>query len=707
MGDKVLRAVFLSSLMMILSLSVGMPLLNELNESNTTLNSDSQPQDSAWNVEVFPISNSDCESIDLSSEITYHTCRSTHPEAGSFYAVFDGQKMNYFNDANFGDRALENHAITLDQNGHVHLAYISKTWVTYGSDPLGAGYEVHSVHYAYFNGTSWENRVVISDSTEERSWWAESFGSLQLAVETGVQVHLTYVHRLDEGSIVDHIKHWKLENEETVNITIASTPWNGNELTPTFLEMNPQGRLYLTYYNNDGLALMVKNPNTTAWFGNEIDIASEVALPMWSDDRRSFAPHSSALGFNEQLHICHYDTENESLMYTTNLTSLTQFASNGVPIQWSTTTISANSSIQTGMLCSLEVDHNGDVHLFYGRHNDTTSALMHAGLHDGSWYLSELYNGHECEQNGLSCSTGSLPIYSESKAYVRAGNEMLQISLDENYENRTDYDNDGMVNRDDAFPFDDSEQSDHDLDGIGDNADIDDDNDGVDDLTDLFPFNELEQIDSDGDGIGDYADLDDDNDGYADETDMFPMDSTENNDTDNDGIGNNADIDDDDDGWSDTVEDECMSDPLDKTDTPPDLNSNSICDQIENYTYVPETKTEQNSNTMLIGTAGILMLILSVVVVRFLKRSRNEDEDWFEEEEELYEEMTRSSPPAAKKDLASSVKSQADPEQVDSWEDLPDGEWLENDADGTHWYRTNDGVHWYSTDDGYRIWDES
>ena len=96
-----------------------------------------------------------CESIDLSSEITYYTCRSTHPDAGSFYAVFDGQKLNYFNDANFGDRTLENHAITLDQNGHVHLAYISKTWMTYGSDPLGAGYEVHSVHYAYFNGTSW------------------------------------------------------------------------------------------------------------------------------------------------------------------------------------------------------------------------------------------------------------------------------------------------------------------------------------------------------------------------------------------------------------------------------------------------------------------------------------------------------------------------------------------------------------------------
>ena len=428
---------------------------------------------------------------------------------------------------------------------------------------------------------------------------------------------------------------------------------------------------------------------------------------MWSDDRRSFAPHSSVLGLNEQLHICHYDTETEALMYTTNSSSLTQFALNEVPIQWSTTTISVNSSIQTGMLCSLEVDHNGDVHLFYAHHNDNQSALFHAVLHDGSWYLSELYNDQGCEQNGLHCQTGSLPIYSESKAYVLAGNEMLQIDLDEDYENRTDYDNDGVINRDDAFPYNDSEQSDYDLDGIGDNADIDDDNDGVDDLTDLFPLNELEQIDSDGDGIGDYADLDDDNDGYADEVDKFPVDSTENNDTDSDGIGNNADTDDDGDGWSDTVEGECMSDPLNKTDTPPDLNSNSICDLIENYTYVPETNTEQSSNTMLFGTAGIFLLILSALVVLILKRLKNEDEDWFEEEEELYEVMTRSSPPVAKNDFPTAVASRAYPDLVDSWEDLPDGEWLENDDDGTHWYRTKDGVHWYSTDDGYRVWDES
>ena len=43
---------------------------------------------------------------------------------------------------------------------------------------------------------------------------------------------------------------------------------------------------------------------------------------------------------------------------------------------------------------------------------------------------------------------------------------------------------------------------------------------------------------------------------------------------------------------------------------------------------------------------------------------------------------------------------------VSDWEDLPDGEWLENDERGVHWYLTNDGAHWFSTEDGYRLWIE-
>ena len=260
MGDKVLKSIFLS-LMILLSLCVGITSLNEVDYNNSNLDSYSQPQYSSSNIEVFNISNSDCESIDYSTEVGYYACKLIHPNAGSFYGVFDGNQMNYFSKAGFGSRGLENHAITQDNGGNIHLAYISKEWVTYGSDPLGAGYEVQNVNYAYFNGTNWENQVVISDSTEERSWWDESFGSLQLAVESGGKVHLTYVHRIDGENINDYFKHWTLENENTSNFTITSTPWNANELSATSLNMDSENRLYLTYYNNHGLSLIIKHPN--------------------------------------------------------------------------------------------------------------------------------------------------------------------------------------------------------------------------------------------------------------------------------------------------------------------------------------------------------------------------------------------------------------------------------------------------------------
>ena len=43
---------------------------------------------------------------------------------------------------------------------------------------------------------------------------------------------------------------------------------------------------------------------------------------------------------------------------------------------------------------------------------------------------------------------------------------------------------------------------------------------------------------------------------------------------------------------------------------------------------------------------------------------------------------------------------------VSDWEELPDGEWLESDEHGVHWYLTNDGQHWHSIEDGYRLWVE-
>ena len=43
---------------------------------------------------------------------------------------------------------------------------------------------------------------------------------------------------------------------------------------------------------------------------------------------------------------------------------------------------------------------------------------------------------------------------------------------------------------------------------------------------------------------------------------------------------------------------------------------------------------------------------------------------------------------------------------VSTWEELPEGVWLDNDEYGVHWYQANDGTYWHSTDDGYRVWEE-
>jgi len=65
---------------------------------------------------------------------------------------------------------------------------------------------------------------------------------------------------------------------------------------------------------------------------------------------------------------------------------------------------------------------------------------------------------------------------------------------------------------------------DHDGDGTSDNLDTDDDNDGYLDDDDAFDFDNTEWLDTDGDGVGNNADEDDDGDGVNDDVDVEPLD---------------------------------------------------------------------------------------------------------------------------------------------------------------------------------------
>ena len=128
-------------------------------------------------------------------------------------------------------------------------------------------------------------------------------------------------------------------------------------------------------------------------------------------------------------------------------------------------------------------------------------------------------------------------------------------------DNDTDFDDDGVVNEQDAFPYDASETLDTDSDGIGNNADTDDDGDDWSDEDETAegtdPLDaQLVPVDTDGDGIGNVTDTDDDGDEVPDTEDAFPLDPTEAYDADGDGVGDNADDDDDNDQVKD-VNDEC------------------------------------------------------------------------------------------------------------------------------------------------------
>lgn len=147
-----------------------------------------------------------------------------------------------------------------------------------------------------------------------------------------------------------------------------------------------------------------------------------------------------------------------------------------------------------------------------------------------------------------------------------------------------DDDNDGVVDNDDAFPFDPNETTDTDNDGVGNNADEDDDGDGWSDADEQTCGSNPTDAsstpaDNDWDGICDTMDDDDDDDGVLDVDDAFPFDASESVDTDNDGIGDNADNDDDGDGFTDGVETDCLSDPLDQTSVPEDTDADGQCNE--------------------------------------------------------------------------------------------------------------------------------
>ncbi len=154
-----------------------------------------------------------------------------------------------------------------------------------------------------------------------------------------------------------------------------------------------------------------------------------------------------------------------------------------------------------------------------------------------------------------------------------------------------DDDDDGVLDINDAFPFDSSESKDNDADGIGDNTDFDDDNDSFLDSEEIQclsdPYSALSiPNDLDQDLLCDYLDQDDDGDTYSDVLEAECTSDSKNAtsvpvDTDNDGNCDFLDSDDDNDGWLDITEISCLSDQFNSQSIPLDSDEDGVCDELD------------------------------------------------------------------------------------------------------------------------------
>ena len=199
---------------------------------------------------------------------------------------------------------------------------------------------------------------------------------------------------------------------------------------------------------------------------------------------------------------------------------------------------------------------------------------------DGIGNNADLDDDSDGFTDDIEITIGSDPLDAQSKPSDR-DLDGIPDALD------GDIDGDGVLNDDDVFPFDSTEQIDSDLDGLGNNSDLDDDNDGYSDLVEISvgtdPLNDTSfPHDLDNDGTPDSLDDDIDGDGVLNINDDLPLDPTDSIDTDSDGVGNSTDTDDDDDGYSDSDEDTAGSDPLDALSLPDDLDNDGIPDVLDN-----------------------------------------------------------------------------------------------------------------------------
>ena len=272
-------------------------------------------------------------------------------------------------------------------------------------------------------------------------------------------------------------------------------------------------------------------------------------------------------------------------------------------------------------------------------------------------------------------------------------------------------------------------------------SEIDLDGDGVTADFDWDDNNANQSFDSDGDGYGDNGNSDDgddcplqsgtsyidklgcpdiDDDGWSFETDFNDGDSTQWKDTDGDGFGDNYDNPE----WAEGRTIGKFVEGATQPDRCPDEYSAFLYSQTQgcldglesgegdrDASASSDSDDGESNLALILGIAGvgvILILLGSIAVI--LRKKPNGTGDQTNKKPrpknsaEILHEQEQSG--IVNQNIQSDLSRDDHVQFVSSWEELPEGEWLDNDENGVNWYLDKSGRYWYSNDDGFSVWNE-
>jgi len=276
-----------------------------------------------------------------------------------------------------------------------------------------------------------------------------------------------------------------------------------------------------------------------------------------------------------------------------------------------------------GFCPSTDIDHNDNIHISYRDYDEDKNLeyIKYSINRKGNWII---YTIDQVSTNyGVGGGT-SLQLDSLERPHLCYGGADIQRVIYAHYVNG-DYDEDGYIDDNDAFPKDPAVSKDSDNDGYPNRwNEGKSENDSTTGLTlDAFPDDPEEWDDTDSDGVGDNSDV-------------FPDDPDEWEDTDNDSIGDNSDafpedpsasIDADEDGLPDSWNDgfgpeDSTSDPPLVIDMYPDDPDNIPPDDDEDddSTDDDDTSGSESDAMGILLIVGLMAAIIAVVLFFFRKR---------------------------------------------------------------------------------------